>query len=108
MIKSRYNIDLDFKILVAMRGIIWALGILVFILVPAACNGQSSTRITPLSTVDWYRPPPATYRGVEAEISIPTELIAGVYPNRGLEAAALLGNANIIEITEEKVMISLR
>lgn len=103
MIISRYCISPDRKTLVARAGSMFALSTLFFILPSTTCGGQSNTETASASAVvDWYHPPPEKYRGVEAEISIPTELIGGVYPYRMEEATALLGNAEIIEISKEQ------
>lgn len=67
------------------------------------CGAQTGTpALEAFTGVDWYNPPPKHFEGAEAELSIPTELIGGVYPYRINEAIALLRNANIIEITSEQ------
>lgn len=70
---------------------------------PLFTSSGQSVGAKPTSTVvNWYHPAPEKYRGVEAEISIPTELIGGVYPYRVEEATALLENVEIVEITEQQ------
>jgi hypothetical protein len=72
-----------------------------------ACHGKeklevgSSHRLW-TSTVDWYKPPPNDFPDFRYGTGIPFELIKGVDPRRIDEAIALLGDADILQLTEEQ------
>ncbi len=83
-------------------GSVFALSTLLLTSPLISSCGQLNAEAPSASSVDWYKPPPEEYRKVDAEISIPTELVGGVYPYRMEEAISLLGDAEIIEITKEQ------
>lgn len=82
---------------------VFALSTLLLLSPLVLSGGQPSEAETALApTGDWYNPPPKEYRGVAAELLIPTELICAVYAYRMEEATAILGSATMIEITKER------
>jgi hypothetical protein len=63
---------------------------------------QDSSRGPWTSTVDWYKAPPNDFGNRGSGIAIPTELIKGVYPHLFDNATALLGDADIVPLTQEQ------
>lgn len=73
-------------------------GILFWLIISGACVFGGEQNKSVANVVDWYRPLPEQFRGLETEISIPTELIRGVHPKHITEAIKLLRDAEVVEI----------